>query len=188
MRPGLLIRVNGVIYNHGKRFVINIGNGPNGEDRPFHLSVRPNENAIVRNNYQNRSWCAEERTGGCPIQYGVPFEIFILGDQSKFRIAINGRHFCDFNHRASVANSKYLSIEDDVQVSFIGVEEDPTYFHSLKPPGHHQPHQHQHHGDCAAPERKCYPNFWGAESVRRHLLIIESRWSFVCSIWNLGYY
>lgn len=51
VRPGLLIRVNGLLRNAGTRLAIHIGNGPNDENRPFRLSVRPNEDIIVRNSY-----------------------------------------------------------------------------------------------------------------------------------------
>lgn len=151
MRPGLLIRVKGIINNNGKRFYIDIANGPEDEDRPFHMSVNQDSNVVIRNNYLNQKWVNEERTGGFPFKYGVPFEILILGDQTKFRVAIDGVHFCDFSHRVSLANAKYLSIKEDVQISYIGIGEDPTYFD--------QQLQQQEHEGCTPSVWKGYPHY-----------------------------
>lgn len=56
------------------------------DDVNMHLSVRPNEGAIVRNHMVSQSWAAEERHGGCPIQYGERFEILILAESNQFKV------------------------------------------------------------------------------------------------------
>lgn len=57
------------------------------DDINVHLSVRPNEGAIVRNHMMHHSWGEiEERYGGCPIQYGQRFEILILAEVDQFKV------------------------------------------------------------------------------------------------------
>lgn len=56
------------------------------DDVNMHLSVRPNEGAIVRNHMVNQTWADEERLGGCPIQYGQRFEILILAELNQFKV------------------------------------------------------------------------------------------------------
>lgn len=56
------------------------------DDINLHLSVRPNEQAIVRNHMVHQVWGPEERYGGCPISYGQPFEILILAENDQFKV------------------------------------------------------------------------------------------------------
>lgn len=56
------------------------------DDVNFHMSVRPNELAIVRNSLMRQTWGPEERQGGCPIGYGQPFEILILAESGQFKV------------------------------------------------------------------------------------------------------
>lgn len=58
------------------------------DDKIMHLSVRPTEDAIVRNHWvkSHKTWGAEERDGGCPIQFGQIFEILILAEVEQFKV------------------------------------------------------------------------------------------------------
>lgn len=55
-------------------------------DVNLHLSIRPEQNAIVRNHYQNGHWGSEERSGGCPIRDHEQFEILILAQNNCFKV------------------------------------------------------------------------------------------------------
>lgn len=71
------------------RFNIDVKTGPilqPSDDINLHLSVRPSENAIIRNHMAHQVWGAEERFGGCPINYGQPFEILILAESEQFKV------------------------------------------------------------------------------------------------------
>ncbi|KAJ6633919.1 Galectin-7, partial [Pseudolycoriella hygida] len=89
------------------------------DDTALHLSVRPTEPVIVRNHYENKVWGTEERFGGCPINPGQPFEILILAESTAFKIAINGVHFCHFNHRFSMQRVLFVAVEGDATISSI---------------------------------------------------------------------
>lgn len=62
----------------------------------MHLSVRPNEGAIVRNHLVSQIWGDEERYGGCPIQHGQRFEMLILAETNQFKVRTTAqcRVFC----------------------------------------------------------------------------------------------
>lgn len=59
------------------------------DDINLHLSVRPTENAIVRNHMVRQTFGAEERYGGCPIQYSQGFEILILAETEQFKVCFS---------------------------------------------------------------------------------------------------
>lgn len=99
------------------------------DDVPLHVSIRPAEQAIVRNHFQAQNWGTEERHAGCPIHYGVPFEMLILAEISVYKIAINGGHFCTFVHRLPIHQVAYVSVGGDCTISYIGIEGDTNKIH-----------------------------------------------------------
>jgi len=173
IRHGTMIRINGNTPYGGTRFTINLQTGAATrprDDTALHLSFRPTEPVIVRNHWENKVWGHEERFGGCPIYPGQPFEILILVESSAYKIAINGAHFCHFNHRVSTHRVLFLAVEGDITVTSITTSSDmpsappvpvppPMPVHPVHPirpyqphityPGHgpHYPHyaSHPHH-------------------------------------------
>lgn len=127
LRPGSMVRIKGVINNHGERCQINIQTGAAvnpRDDVTLHISIRPNEYAIVRNTLRNQVWGAEERHGGCPIHYGQQFDVLVLVEVNQYKIAINGIHFCVFSHRAPVHSARYVSISGGCVIHSITTEMD----------------------------------------------------------------
>ncbi|XP_035899227.1 galectin-9 isoform X2 [Anopheles stephensi] len=113
LSPGRMVRIKGIINSHGERCQIHLQAGAAvnpRDDVPLHISIRPNEHAIVRNSIQNQVVGAEERYGGCPIRYGESFDMLILAETLQYKIAINGVHFCTFAHRLPVHNARYISV------------------------------------------------------------------------------
>lgn len=81
--------VHKLINFHYDRFNVDIKTGPilqPLDDTNLHLSVRPHENAIVRNSMIHQGWGPEERHGGCPIGYGQAFEMLILAESDQFKV------------------------------------------------------------------------------------------------------
>ena len=66
------------------------------EDIMLHLSIRPKENAFVRNNFQNGMWGPEERYGDNPIRSDEIFEIILLVDPLMMKIAVIGNRCLKF--------------------------------------------------------------------------------------------
>lgn len=106
------------------------------------MHVSPSENEITRNFSLSRTYGDEEFDGGCPIQFGQPFEILIKTLQGQFnvcfnsfrsfwknnpnfslQILINGRYFCKFLHRIPVIFAKMIHINGDVKINSITLEE-----------------------------------------------------------------
>lgn len=147
LRHGSMVRIKGIINNHGERCQINIQTGAAlnpRDDVTLHLSIRPNESVIVRNTLQNQVWGAEERYGGCPINYGQSFDVLVLVEVNQYKIAVNGVHFCTFNHRLSVHSARYVSISGGCVVHSITTEMDtagsvPPYPGTSMPVGPHPP-------------------------------------------------
>uniref|UniRef100_A0A182WFQ6 Galectin n=1 Tax=Anopheles minimus TaxID=112268 RepID=A0A182WFQ6_9DIPT len=113
LSPGRMLRIKGIINSHGERCHIHIQAGAAvnpRDDVPLHVSIRPNEHAIVRNSIQNQVVGPEERYGGCPIRYGESFDLLILAEASLYKLAINGNHFCTFAHRLPLHNARYISV------------------------------------------------------------------------------
>lgn len=127
LRHGSMVRIKGIINNHGERCQINIQTGAAlnpRDDVTLHISIRPNEAVVVRNTLQNQVWGAEERYGGCPIHYGQSFDVLVLVEVNQYKIAINGSHFCTFNHRQSVHSARFVSISGSCVIHSITTEMD----------------------------------------------------------------
>lgn len=127
LRPGSMVRIKGVINNHGERCQINIQTGAAlnpRDDVVLHVSIRPNESAIVRNTLQNQVWGTEERWGGCPIAYGQQFDVLVLAEANQWKIAVNGNHHCTFSHRLPVHTARYVSVSGSCVIHAITAEMD----------------------------------------------------------------
>nr|XP_022907922.1 trithorax group protein osa-like [Onthophagus taurus] len=124
---GKLIRVQGSAAPQAERIDFNLVTNENKDDIGLHLSVRLLEGYVARNSYEGGIWGAEQDKGDLPIQPGENFEIVIFADNSEYKIAINGRHFCEFPYRIPIKNISHLSIEGQVSVSLISFEEVPQH-------------------------------------------------------------
>lgn len=81
---------------------------------------------IVRNSYVGGYWGYEEREGGAlAFAPQAPFEIMILVERLCFKIAVNGMHYCNFNHRVPFDQITHLSICRSVSLDRVGITEPP---------------------------------------------------------------
>lgn len=81
----------------------------------LHISIRLDEDEIVRNHY-NIKWGHEERHGDNPIEARATFELLILAEPACYKIAVDGEHFCTFNHRMPLNMAKFLVINGQCQI------------------------------------------------------------------------
>lgn len=123
-----MIRIRGRIPHVLTRFIqIDVQTGPAlgpSDDINLHLSIRPEQNVIVRNHLKNQYWGVEERTGGCPIVRGQYLEMLILAQSNCFKVAINGKHFCEFNHRLPLNAAQFIHIAGEMTVESITLDGD----------------------------------------------------------------
>ncbi|XP_060115217.1 galectin-9 [Heteronotia binoei] len=119
--PSKSIIVSGSVPPRASRFHINL---KVGQDTAFHLNPRFNEKVIVRNSQFSGRWGTEERhlPGSMPLQPEQAFTIWILCEQQRFRVAVNGQHQFDYNHRTPYLQQiNQLEIEGDVLLSGVQV-------------------------------------------------------------------
>nr|XP_014717613.2 galectin-9B-like [Equus asinus] len=97
--PSRRIIVSGTILPNAQWFRINLRSG---SDIAFHLNPRFNQNSVVRNTMINGSWGHEERKylcGPMPFIRGQSFTVRITCKAHRLRVAVNGVHKFDYNHR-----------------------------------------------------------------------------------------
>lgn len=110
--PGLLITIVGEPVPGGNRFHVDF---VRGHDVVFHFNPRFHENTIVRNTDFGGCWGPEERDGGFPFVQGRQFELKILVETDGFKVAVDGVHLLEFEHRTGgMEDVTRLHIEGDL--------------------------------------------------------------------------
>ncbi|XP_050559766.1 galectin-4 [Spodoptera frugiperda] len=116
MFPGRRVRVKGSTPLGARRFGIDF---QNNNDIAFHFNPRFTSNTIVRNHYVGGSWGSEEEGGGLPLIPGTTFNILFICLYDRFKVYIDGRHFCDFFHRVPFHRITHLTVGQDVAIESI---------------------------------------------------------------------
>ncbi|KAG5670835.1 hypothetical protein PVAND_001069 [Polypedilum vanderplanki] len=157
LRVGSTLKIRVTIQGFHSRCHINIQSGAAlkpRDDTVLHLSIRPQEHAIVRNHFKDQIWGHEERYGGCPIQANQSFEISIAADPNQFRISVNNHPFCNFNYRLPIHMAEFVSIDGGCTIEYITIDH-ASYYPSLPihPPvaGPHPGFPVQHYPPVAPP-------------------------------------
>ncbi|EPB79455.1 galactoside-binding lectin [Ancylostoma ceylanicum] len=81
------------------------------------FSGQPDKQLVI-NSYISNRWGAEERFPN-PFEIGQPFQIRILVLENYFKIAVNGKHICDYPHRVPVEEIKTIYVGGNIRVDFI---------------------------------------------------------------------
>ncbi|KAI5108344.1 galectin-3 isoform X1 [Silurus meridionalis] len=95
--PRLLITIVGEPVPGGDRFQVDF---MKGTDVVFHFNPRFSEQTIVRNSNLSGYWGPEERDGGFPFIQGQQFELKILVEDDVYKVALDGVHLLEYEHRA----------------------------------------------------------------------------------------
>ncbi|XP_015681041.1 galectin-9B isoform X1 [Protobothrops mucrosquamatus] len=117
--PSKSIIISGSVSPSAQRFHINL---KAGNDTAFHLNPRFDENVIVRNSNLNMRWGSEERHLPCgmPLLRGQPFTIWIQCEAHCFKVAVNGQHQFEYNHRThNLLQINLLEVDGDIMVTNI---------------------------------------------------------------------
>nr|CBX45521.1 GALECTIN-8 protein [Paracentrotus lividus] len=103
MSPGRMIFIQGFVPAGADRFHINLQCGTSTNPRAdiaLHFNPRFGANVCVRNTLKGQKWGAEERgQSHFPFAFNQNFEIIILCEANQFKVAVNGQHFIEYNHR-----------------------------------------------------------------------------------------
>ncbi|CAH1791185.1 unnamed protein product [Owenia fusiformis] len=117
LNHGNIVVVQGWIPKNAKRFEINLI--CDDDNWAFHLNPRFaagffESDRIVRNTKIGNGWGPEEDSGAFPLKKDSAFDIVILVQDDCFRVAINGQHYCEYNHRVMKDNIREVMIDGDV--------------------------------------------------------------------------
>ncbi|KAL6741462.1 hypothetical protein Aduo_014713 [Ancylostoma duodenale] len=135
--PGRAIVVSGMVLqsfaSDTKRFYIDLCcglliQGDHMDNKALHFNPRfdtgggwfsgqPDKQLVI-NSYISNRWGAEERFPN-PFEIGKPFQIRILVLENYFKIAVNGKHICDYPHRVPVEEIKTIYVGGNIRVDFI---------------------------------------------------------------------
>ncbi|KAL0273193.1 UNVERIFIED_CONTAM: hypothetical protein PYX00_005927 [Menopon gallinae] len=121
VQPGKIIKLQGFTPYVSNRFAINLVCGPMG-DVALHVCPKFDSKCVIRNTIQNMQMGYEERHGPMPIYPGQNFEVIILCDPQNFKIAFNGQHFTEFNHRLPYSAITNLSVDGQVVIHSVNYE------------------------------------------------------------------
>lgn len=94
--PRLLITVIGEPLPGAERFQVDF---IKGSDVIFHFNPRFNEQSIVRNSCLGGYWGPEEREAPFVFAQGRRFELKILVEEDMFKVAVDGTHLLEYEHR-----------------------------------------------------------------------------------------
>ncbi|KAF6094589.1 galectin 9 [Phyllostomus discolor] len=117
VHPGKSITVSGTVLPSAQRFHINLRSG---SDIAFQINSRFNENSVVRNTRINGSWGTEETylPGSMPFSRGQGFSVWIMCEDTGYKVAVNGQHLFDYNHRLqNLPAINVLEVGGDIQLT-----------------------------------------------------------------------
>uniref|UniRef100_A0A3Q1FEW7 Galectin n=1 Tax=Acanthochromis polyacanthus TaxID=80966 RepID=A0A3Q1FEW7_9TELE len=110
--PRLLITIVGEPVPGANRFSVDF---MKGSDDVFHFNPRFPEQTIVRNSNLGGYWGPEEREGGFPFVQGQRFELKILVEEDMFKVAVDGNHLLEYEHRVGgLEEVTLLRIQGDI--------------------------------------------------------------------------
>ncbi|XP_078085727.1 galectin-8-like isoform X2 [Mustelus asterias] len=123
LKRGQMIAVQGILPKQSERFQVDLQCGSSEKPRAdiaFHFNPRfRRSGCVVCNSLVQEKWGREEIKYEMPFKKGEPFEIIFCIMVDKFKVAVNGKHFLDYQHRINVERVDTLGIFGGVQIQTI---------------------------------------------------------------------
>lgn len=118
--PGHQITVKGHISLFPHSFTVNL-RCSQSNNIALHIYSHIKSGKLIRNSLLSQSWGPEERElPYFPFSAGNYFEIIILCQLHQFKIAVNGSHLLDYNHRVQDLSSiDQLEILGDMELQHV---------------------------------------------------------------------
>uniref|UniRef100_A0A4W6FZK3 Galectin n=1 Tax=Lates calcarifer TaxID=8187 RepID=A0A4W6FZK3_LATCA len=134
--PGEMVVIQGSVPSDADRFQVDLTCGSSVKPRAdvaFHFNPRFQRSpCIVCNTLQRERWGREEILNQTPFTAGAAFELIILVLKDKFKVAVNGAHVLEYNHRVELQRVDTLFISGKVKVDVIGIVPPSSVSSSLK--------------------------------------------------------
>ncbi|XP_070705090.1 galectin-8-like [Pempheris klunzingeri] len=123
--PGEMLLIQGSVPSDADRFQVDLACGGSVKPRAdvaFHFNPRfQRKMCVVCNSLQKERWGREEILHQMPFAAGAPFELIVLVLKDKFKVAVNGAHLLEYQHRLELERVDTLLISGKVKVEAVGV-------------------------------------------------------------------
>ncbi|XP_059474179.1 galectin-9C-like isoform X2 [Neocloeon triangulifer] len=119
LASGHMIVLDGEVKPGAQRFNVDLICGLSVKsDVALHVNPRFDEMRLVRNTRHNERWGEEESVVPfkLPLKRGEPFYMYIFVAESKFLIAIDGRHMCSYQFRMPLIRISGIHVEGDIKL------------------------------------------------------------------------
>ncbi|CAM4649934.1 hypothetical protein PO909_011317 [Leuciscus waleckii] len=132
LHPGEMIVIQGCVHNDADRFQFDMTCGCSTKPRAdvaFHFNPRFSSSPqIVCNTLQHENWGKEENMDLMPFKQGATFETIILVLCDVFKVAVNGVHILEYEHRIPLEMVDTFSVSGKVDLHAIGFIPDSAIF------------------------------------------------------------
>ncbi|XP_048046459.1 galectin-8 isoform X2 [Megalobrama amblycephala] len=132
LHPGEMIVIQGCVHNDADRFQFDLTCGCSTKPRAdvaFHFNPRFSSSPqIVCNTLQRENWGREENLNLMPFKKGASFETIILVLCDVFKVAVNGVHILEYEHRIPLEMVDTFSVSGKVELHAIGFIPDSAIF------------------------------------------------------------
>ncbi|XP_068609661.1 galectin-8-like [Brachionichthys hirsutus] len=125
LQPGEMVLIQGSVPSGADRFQVDFTCGGSTKPRAdvaFHFNPRlkllP---CVVCNTLEAELWGREEILFQRPFTAGAPFEIVVLVQEDKFKVAVNGEHLLEYKQRVALERVDTLTIAGTVAVEAVGI-------------------------------------------------------------------
>ncbi|XP_067901395.1 galectin-8 isoform X2 [Heterodontus francisci] len=138
LRHGQMIAIQGILPKESERFQVDFQCGSSEKPRAdiaLHFNPRFRRSGyVVCNTLERERWGREAIKYEMPFKKGEPFEIIFFIMVDKFKVAVNGKHFLDYQHRLRLNRVDSLSVSGVVQIqtiSFLSSSEQDNPYSNL---------------------------------------------------------
>uniref|UniRef100_A0A8C7PEB9 Galectin n=1 Tax=Oncorhynchus mykiss TaxID=8022 RepID=A0A8C7PEB9_ONCMY len=124
LQPGEMVLIQGTVPSDCERFQVDFTRGNSTKPRAdiaFHFNPRFKRSpCIVCNTLERETWGKEEILYKNAFTLGSTFEMIVLVQKDEFKVAVNGAHVLQYNHRLDLDKVDTLAISGKVKVQAIG--------------------------------------------------------------------
>ncbi|XP_061603043.1 galectin-8-like [Cololabis saira] len=124
LEPGEMVLIQGSVPADADRFQVDLTCGSSVKPRAdvlFHFNPRINKSSVVCNTLTAEKWGREQILHTMPFRPGAAFELLILALEDKFKVAVNGSHLLEYQHRQELQRVDTICISGRVEVQAVGV-------------------------------------------------------------------